>query len=549
MTTHNPGENDFGNAKRDQKKGPADNRSPQGMSSPMGWRQDQAESHTSQFGAMGGQPVGAASQAEGPGAGQQGGLQAGAAQPQLNDYGAGARSMGQPGQPGQLGRPSQSAPMGQPGQPGQSAPMGQPGRLGQSSPMGQPGQQGQAGPTMTGQPGQFGHPGQAGQFAQPGQLGQPVPPAPRQPKRWSTTSLVAMVLAGSLVAGAATAVVGSELNGNGLGNSTVTSFDQGKPTSDTKNTNGRPPAEGSVEEVASKVLPSVVSIQVQTADSGADGSGSIISNDGLIVTNNHVVSGAENGRAKIAVQLHDGRVLPADLVASDPTTDVAVIKARGANDLQPIKFGDSNKLNVGQEVVAIGSPLGLSSTVTRGIVSAKNRPVQAGGEKGGEASLIDAIQTDAAINPGNSGGALVNMNGELVGIPSVIASLGGGEGQQSGSIGLGFAIPVNQAQDIAKQLVEKKKVDHPAIGAQVNTSRSASSQGAEIVKVESGSPADKAGLKSGDVVLKVDDRLVEGGVGLIAAIRSHRVGDKVTLTVLRDGKGSEKQVEVTLGSR
>ncbi|WP_426706109.1 trypsin-like peptidase domain-containing protein [Corynebacterium auriscanis] len=374
-------------------------------------------------------------------------------------------------------------------------------------------------------------------------------PPPQQPKRWSTATLVAMVLAGSLVAGAATAVVGNELNGTGYNSSSSTSFDENKPTSDTKNTSGRPPAQGSVEEVAAKVLPSVVSIQVKTASSGADGSGSIISNDGLIVTNNHVVAGAEDGVAQIVVQLNDGRVLKAKLVAADPTTDVAVIKAVGATDLTPIKFGDSNKLNVGQDVVAIGSPLGLSSTVTTGIVSAKNRPVQAGGEKGGEASLIDAIQTDAAINPGNSGGALVNMAGELVGIPSVIATLGGGEGQQSGSIGLGFAIPINQAQDIAKQLIDKKKVEHPAIGAQVNTSPNSPNQGAQIVRVNEGSPAAKAGLKDGDIVIKVDDRLVEGGVGLIAAIRSHRVGDTVTLTVLPKGSGDEEKIEVTLGSR
>lgn len=374
-------------------------------------------------------------------------------------------------------------------------------------------------------------------------------PPPQQPKRWSTATLVAMVLAGSLVAGAATAVVGNELNGTGYNSSSSTSFDEKKPTSDTKNTSGRPPAQGSVEEVAAKVLPSVVSIQVKTASSGADGSGSIISNDGLIVTNNHVVAGAEDGVAQIAVQLNDGRVLKAKLVAADPTTDVAVIKAVGATDLTPIKFGDSNKLNVGQDVVAIGSPLGLSSTVTTGIVSAKNRPVQAGGEKGGEASLIDAIQTDAAINPGNSGGALVNMAGELVGIPSVIATLGGGGGQQSGSIGLGFAIPINQAQDIAKQLIDKKKVEHPAIGAQVNTSPNSPNQGAQIVRVNEGSPAAKAGLKDGDIVIKVDDRLVEGGVGLIAAIRSHRVGDTVTLTVLPKGSGDEEKIEVTLGSR
>lgn len=261
----------------------------------------------------------------------------------------------------------------------------------------------------------------------------------------------------------------------------------------------------------------------------------------MILTNNHVVgAAAQNGR--IQVVLHDGRILPAEFVAADPQTDIAVIKAKGAKNLQSMSMGDSDAINVGEPIAAIGSPLGLNSTVTSGIVSAKNRPVQAAGEGGGESSLIDAIQTDAAINPGNSGGALVNMNGELVGIPTVIATLGG-QGT-SGSIGLGFAIPSNQAVRIAKQLIDKGEATHPVIGAQINTA--ARVIGAEVVEVTRGGPAEKAGLKKGDVVLKVDDRPIDSGVGLIAAIRSHEVGDTVRLTVREGNDGPERELNVTL---
>ena len=301
------------------------------------------------------------------------------------------------------------------------------------------------------------------------------------------------------------------------------------------------PEPGTTAEVAQKVTPSVVQIQVQTARGGEEGSGSIFTNDGMILTNNHVVgAAAQNGR--IQVVLHDGRILPAEFVAADPQTDIAVIKAKGAKNLQSMSMGDSDAINVGEPIAAIGSPLGLNSTVTSGIVSAKNRPVQAAGEGGGESSLIDAIQTDAAINPGNSGGALVNMNGELVGIPTVIATLGG-QGT-SGSIGLGFAIPSNQAVRIAKQLIDKGEATHPVIGAQINTA--ARVIGAEVVEVTRGGPAEKAGLKKGDVVLKVDDRPIDSGVGLIAAIRSHEVGDTVRLTVREGNDGPERELNVTL---
>lgn len=386
------------------------------------------------------------------------------------------------------------------------------------------------------------NPGQQPLGQQP--LGQPqaagVPVAVQDKKRWSTPALAAMLLAGAVIASATTAVVVDQANSSHNVNS---SFDTSSDSNDNNQNSSNPIDPGSTEDIAARVLPSVVSIQVMTSEGGGEGSGSIFTSDGMIVTNNHVVAGGDKG--KITVRLNDGRTLPAKIVAADPQTDIAVIKAEGATDLQPIELGNSDALNVGESVIAIGSPLGLASTVTTGIVSAKNRPVQATGENGGEASLIDGIQTDAAINPGNSGGVLVNMEGKLVGIPSVIASLGSGQGQ-SGSIGLGFAIPVNQAQRIAQDLIEKGKTEHPMIGAKVNTQSDLF--GAEIADVNEGSPAADAGLEKGDVVTKVDDRPVESGVGLIAAIRSHNVGDKVTLSVTNGDGKDEHTVEVTLGT-
>lgn len=358
-------------------------------------------------------------------------------------------------------------------------------------------------------------------------------------KRWSTPAVAALLLAGAVAASATTAVVMNELTARPTSGVVTSSFDR----SGDGDSSAPAPEPGSVGDVAERVLPSVVSIQVMGERGAGEGSGSIISSDGVVLTNNHVVSMA-GARGRITVLLHDGRTLNAKIVATDPSTDIAVIKADGANDLKPITVGDSDKVGVGQDVVAVGSPLGLASTVTSGIVSAKNRPVQAGGELGGEGSLIDAIQTDAAINLGNSGGALVDRQGELIGIPSAIATAGGST--NPGSIGLGFAIPSNQAMEIAKQLIDNGEVAHPIIGAQINTQSEAI--GAEIRSTSPGSPAEKAGLKEGDIVVRVDDRVVDSGVGLIAAIRSHRVGDEVTLTVLDGPNGKERTVTLTLSS-
>lgn len=403
--------------------------------------------------------------------------------------------------------------------------------------------------------------GHAGQWGQPRQPvyppqcgpGQPTeqtpqpetpeqPTGPRQPRRFSTPVVAAMVVAVGVAASALTGVIvkGTDTGGdNGQTTFSTTVVGNREQASST-------PDDGTVEAVAQKVLPSVVSIQVTSGQSGAEGSGSVISSDGLILTNNHVVSGSDSGGAKITVATNDGKKYSATVVATDPQTDIAVIKARDASGLTPITIGDPDALKVGQPVVAVGSPLGLTSTVTSGIVSALNRPVQAGGDSGGESSLIDAVQTDAAINPGNSGGALVNLNGELVGIPSVIATLGGSDGE-SGSIGLGFAIPADQAMETAKQLIDSGKASHPVIGAQVDT-RETTTGGAQIAEVTSGGPAEKAGLKSGDIVTKVDDRLVDNGVTLIAAIRSHKVGDEVTLTVTDSSGGSSHEIKVTLSA-
>ena len=249
------------------------------------------------------------------------------------------------------------------------------------------------------------------------------------------------------------------------------------PTGNEDTSTSRLEESGSIAQVANKVTRSVVQIQVQSARGGEEG---LIHLHQRRHDFTKITSLPPPRGAKMQVITSDGRVLPAKFIAADPQTDIAVIKAEGADNLQPMAMGDSNAINVGETVAAIGSPLGLNSTVTSGIVSAKDRPVQAAGEDGGEGSLIDAIQTDAAINPGNSGGALVNLKGELVGIPTVIATLGGGG---TGSIGLGFAIPSNQAVRIAKQLIDNGKAVHPLIGAQINTA--SRYVGAEVMEVNS----------------------------------------------------------------
>jgi putative serine protease PepD len=276
------------------------------------------------------------------------------------------------------------------------------------------------------------------------------------------------------------------------------------------------------------------------------GSGIVLSSDGLILTNNHVA-----GQGTLAVTFQNGRTVKAKLVEADPTTDLAVIKAEGVTDAVPITFGRSADLSVGQEVVAIGSPLGLSGTVTSGIISALHRPIQpqeeSGNSNGSEVNVIDGIQTDAPINPGNSGGALVDMNGNLVGITSAIATLGGGPfGGQSGSIGLGFAIPADEAKVVAGQLAKDLPVAHALLGVQVTSSPNITQRGALIKAVTAGGPADKAGLKQGDLVIKADDRIIDTSDALVADVRSHQPGDKVTLTYIRGN--ATQTVDVILGS-
>lgn len=298
--------------------------------------------------------------------------------------------------------------------------------------------------------------------------------------------------------------------------------------------------------IAQRVAPAVVAVSVRSGTSGGQGSGVVIDDQGHIVTNHHVVGGPG---AEIMVTLWDNRVLPAQLVGSDPETDLAVLKVDGVQ-LTPVPVGDDQQLQVGDPVLALGNPLGLAGTVTSGMVSALNRPVttvQAGRFRDSEPVVTNAIQTDAAINPGNSGGALVNGTGELVGINSSIATLG----EQSGSIGIGFAITVTQVRNIVEQLIETGRAEHSYLGVVLaDTVAEVDGVGiraAGIARVEPGTAAARAGLRQGDAVTLIDDEEVDSGLSLTAQIRERKAGSEVTLSVARDGAITE--VPVTLGTR
>ncbi|WP_333894594.1 S1C family serine protease [Mycolicibacterium gadium] len=391
---------------------------------------------------------------------------------------------------------------------------------------------------------------------QPGTARFPHPPLPVQQAQKRSR-------AGSLIAGAiAVAVVSAGVGGG------VALLAQSERPAATSTINGAAPGQpvaslpaGTVEQVAAKVVPSVVKLEVDLGRQSEEGSGIILSQDGLILTNNHVVSAAARDRpggpggpaaptggggAQTKVTFADGRSAPFTVLGTDPSSDIAVVRAQGVTGLTPITVGSSANLRVGQDVVAIGSPLGLEGTVTTGIISALNRPVAAGGDIRNQNTVLDAVQTDAAINPGNSGGALVNMNGELVGVNSAIATLGGDAdgAAQGGSIGLGFAIPVDQAKRIADELIENGTASHASLGVQVGND--ATVDGARIVEVTGGGAAAAAGLPSGVVVTKVDDRVINSADALVAAVRSRAPGDRLTLTYL-DNAGKPQSVEVTLG--
>ena len=372
--------------------------------------------------------------------------------------------------------------------------------------------------------------------------------APSPPPRPRRGGLAAAALATVLVGGAAG--FGGAAAYDGLQGDESTAF--GSPdrqTSQVVDTGDQPATDGSVESVAQKLLPSVVRIVVDGSQGEGSGSGIILSSDGQILTNAHVVEGAGEG-AELTVSFDDGSHAPATVTGVDTLTDTAVIQAEGVEGLTPATIGTSGNVDVGQDVVAVGSPFGLDATVTTGIVSALDRPVNVGSDSEGNATVYPAIQTDAAINPGNSGGPLVDMNGNVVGINSSIRTSGSSTGS-GGSIGLGFAIPIDEVMPIVDQIVAGETPTHALIGVSVrddpsNDGGAVVPDGAAVGEVTQGSAADEAGLQAGDVISKVGDHLITSSDELVATIRGYRPGDEVELTYTRDGE--QQTTSITLGS-
>ncbi|MGI5397887.1 trypsin-like peptidase domain-containing protein [Streptomyces sp. CA-135486] len=382
-----------------------------------------------------------------------------------------------------------------------------------------------------------------------------APDQASQPPSKRSGGLVAAVLVAALVAGGVGGGIGywaAERNDDKFGSTTVAAANAPR---DLK----RDP--GTVAAVAAAALPSVVTIEAKAGgDSGetpegGTGTGFVYDKEGHILTNNHVVASAADG-GTLSATFSNGKKYDAEVVGRAQGYDVAVVKLKNApSGLTPLALGDSERVAVGDSTIAIGAPFGLSNTVTTGIISAKNRPVASGDGSSGKNSYMSALQTDASINPGNSGGPLLDSRGAVIGINSAIQSAGtGGFGQtQAGSIGLGFAIPINQAKNVAEQLIKTGKPVYPVIGATVDMS--GKDQGAKIASEGAGGtaavtpngPAAKAGLKAGDVITRFNGKPVESGPTLISEIWNHKPGDKVTLTYQRDGK--EHTAEVTLGKR
>ncbi|MFJ7151215.1 S1C family serine protease [Streptomyces sp. NPDC100445] len=375
-------------------------------------------------------------------------------------------------------------------------------------------------------------------------------PAPKP--RGGRGGMVAAVLVAALVAGGL---------GGGLGYTLAKDHDDHGSTTVSASDGSAAQikrAPGTIANVAARSLPSTVTIEAESSNGeGGTGTGFVFDTQGHIVTNNHVVADAVDG-GKLTATFPSGKKYNAEIVGHAQGYDVAVIKLKNApSDLKPLALGDSDKVAVGDETIAIGAPFGLSNTVTTGIISAKDRPVASSdGSSTSKASYMSALQTDASINPGNSGGPLLNSSGAVIGINSAIQSSSsggfGGSGQ-SGSIGLGFAIPINQAKYVAQQLIKTGKPVYAKIGASVSLEDT--TDGAKITDqgtggsaaVESGGPADKAGLKPGDLISKLDDHVIDSGPTLIGEIWTHKPGDRVTVTYKRGGQ--EHTAELTLGSR
>jgi len=386
----------------------------------------------------------------------------------------------------------------------------------------------------------------------PGASGQPyggqVPPQQpggsgsgsdgRSGRRWPMIALAALLVA--LVAGGVGGAIGVMA---GRDDDSPSTRSAALPTKTM--TNQPEAAPGSVQDVAAQVLPSVVSITVAAGNEVGSGSGVVLSEDGTILTNNHVVSaGGSRPASEVLVSFNDGSRAKARVIGADSTSDIAVLKAEKTG-LRPITVGTSKNVSVGQDVIAIGSPLGLDGTVTTGIISSLNRPVSTSGADGSVESVIDAIQTDAAINPGNSGGALVNSSGALIGINTAIATLGESSGS-GGSIGLGFAIPIDQAMRVAQQLLDGGKVTMASLGVTVRENSDLTSPGALVNSVSRGGAAASAGIPAGALITSVDDRKIASSEALIAAIRSHAPNDQVTIGY--SFRGADKTVSVKLGT-
>ncbi|MCX5012786.1 trypsin-like peptidase domain-containing protein [Streptomyces sp. NBC_00555] len=371
---------------------------------------------------------------------------------------------------------------------------------------------------------------------------------PAKPK--GKGGLIAAVLVAALLAGGIGGGVGywaADRSNGGAGSTTISA--------------GNTPKElkrdaGSIAGLAAGALPSVVTIEASAGDGeGGTGTGFVYDQQGHILTNNHVVASAANG-GKLTATFSDGKKYDAEVVGRAQGYDVAVLKLKNPPaGLKPLPLGDSEKVAVGDSTIAIGAPFGLSNTVTTGIVSAKNRPVASGDGSGGKNSYMSALQTDASINPGNSGGPLLDGRGAVIGINSAIQSAGNGGfgGGQAGSIGLGFAIPINQAKNVAESLIKTGKPVYPVISVSVDLQSKA--EGAKISEqgaaandlVDPNGPAGKAGLKPGDIITEFGGKPVDSGPTLISMIWTYKPGDTVKLTYLRGGKPST--VDITLGSR
>ena len=394
----------------------------------------------------------------------------------------------------------------------------------------------------------YGAPQQTPQSApQPG-FQQGPPPGPRHAEPtarvggwvWPVVALLALVVGviGGIVGAAGFRIVDEATEGPGLVSTGLDGVDLA--------TEAPLEAEdGTIANVAEEVLPSTVQIIAAYGgdDEGATGSGFVLDKQGHVITNNHVVAEAADEGGRIQVVDQEGNRFEASVVGRSAVYDLAVLVAdEMAGEYKPTALGASSKLRVGETVVAIGSPLGLSSTVTAGIVSALQRPVTTG-DPDSQASYINAVQTDAAINPGNSGGPLVNLLGQVVGVNSAIATTGGGFGSEAGNIGVGFAIPVEQVRITADQILRTGEAQYPVIGAQVRTG-SEEGTGAEIQKVNADSAAEEGGLEKGDLVVAVDGVRVTDGISLIVSIRTHQPGESIEFTVDRDGQQRTVTIEL-----